>query len=561
MGKTAKTMAWALGVLISLLMPMPLFAENSVQLSVYRVGGLSLPAQEVIAGKHKSKEIYSPKQAFTAMPETSGWWRIELHDDIGFEQDFLLYLSTVTYSESEVWFPDAVVPLKLNQLDQDANRGFSPRKQVFLMPGGMKAGQSIYFRFKVTEIPAITVNILDENSLRIIDEKQSRVHNLIEGTILALVLAGFVLSIMLKERTFLILAVGTLFSFLFIIANNGDIYYIHAIGQWYKDYPLQRIFGAACFGVMAYFTYVFLEMPRYTPRLALIQRIAIGVLVLLLIASFLPILKTGSWMPMIGNAAIIVLYFTGIVCSIILIRQGNRLGKLYLFSWLPLFAVSLWRIIEITFQLPENETASILLPASYVIVGILLYSGLGERMLLYKRERDVSDRLAKMDPLTDIYNRRALDERLRIAAISSEKNASKISVLFADIDHFKAINDTYGHAVGDEVLKVVAKRISTALRFGDVLGRYGGEEFVIGLINTDQEQARSLAERIRQSISDHPISSAEHKISITISIGVAVLSGGLSGLDQAMLSADRALYHCKQNGRNRIFVTPIEDLQ
>lgn len=561
MGKTAKRMAWALGFLISLLMPMLLFAENSVQLSVYRVGDLSLPAQEVIAGKHKTKEIYSPKQAFTAMPETSGWWRIELHDDIGFEQDFLLYLSTVTYSESEVWFPDALIPVKLNQLDQDANRGFSPRKQVFLMPNGMKAGQSIYFRFKATEIPAISVNILDENALRIIDEHQSRLHNLIEGTILALVLAGFVLSIMLKEKTFLILAIGTLFSLLFILANNGDIYYIHSIGQWYKDFPLQRIFGAACFGIMAYFTYVFLEMQRYTPRLALIQRLIIIIFALLFFVSFMPVIKTSAWIPVIGNVAIILGSFTGIACSAFLIRQGNRLGKLYLFSWLPLFAVALWRIIEISFQLPENETVSILLPASYVIVGILLYSGLGERMLLYKRERDVSERLAKMDPLTDIYNRRALDERLRIAAMSSEKNGSKLSVLFADIDYFKNINDNYGHAIGDEVLKVVAKRISTVLRFGDVLGRYGGEEFVIGLLDTNEAQARALAERIRQSISDHPISSAEHKISVTISIGIAVLSGGLSDLDLAMLSADRALYHCKQNGRNRIFVTPIEDLQ
>jgi diguanylate cyclase (GGDEF)-like protein len=561
MCKTAKLIAVVLGLLVSLLIPAAVFAGSSVQLSVYRVGDLSLPAHEVIAGKYKSNEIYSPKQAFTAMPETSGWWRIELHDDIGYEQDFLLYLGTVTYSESEAWFPDAKVPLKLNQLDQDANRGFSPRYQVFLIPNEMKAGQSIYFRFKATEIPAITINILDENSLRIIDEKQSRLHNLIEGTILALVLAGFVLSVMLKERTFLILAVGTLFSFLFILANNGDIYYIHSIGQWYKDFPLQRIFGAACFGIMAYFTYVFLEMQRNTPRLALIQRLIIIMFALLFFASFTPILKTSSWIPVIGNIAIILAAIIGIACSVILIRQGNRLGKLYLLSWLPLFAVSFWRIVEITFQLPENETASILLPASYVVVGILLYSGLGERMLLYKRERDLSERLAKMDPLTDIYNRRALDESLRIAAMSSEKNASKLSILFADIDYFKSINDNYGHAIGDEVLKVVAKRISSVLRFGDVLGRYGGEEFVIGLLDTNEAQARALAERIRQSISDHPIVCAEHKISITISIGVSLLAGGLNALDQAMLSADRALYHCKQNGRNRIFVTPIEDIQ
>lgn len=558
MGKTLKLMVLALGLLISLSMPLVLFAESSVKFSVYRVGSLSLPADKVRADVFRSQEVLSTNQSFTAMPETSGWWRIEIHEDIGSDQNYLLYLSTVTYSESEVWFPNATVPIKLNQLDQESNRGFSPRKQVFLIPAGMQAGQSIFFRFKVIEIPAIAVNILDENALRIIDANQSRMHNFIEGAIFSLVLAGFVLSMMLKEKTFLILALGTLFSLLFIVANNGDIFYIHSIGQWYKYFPLQRIFGAACFALLSYFTYVFLEMQRYTPRIAMMQRLVISIFIVIFFVSFVPVLRDSSWIPTIGNATIILGTFTGLSCSIILIRQGNRLGKLFLLSWLPLFAVSFWRIIELSLHLPQNEIVSILLPASYVIVGILLYSGLGERILLYKRERDYSERLAQIDSLTDIYNRRALDEKLAIAAMSSERNGNKLSLLFADIDHFKKINDTYGHVVGDEVLKVVAKRISSVLRFGDVFGRYGGEEFVIGLPDTNEEQARNLAERIRQTIADNPIMCTDHKISITISIGVSVLRGGLDSIDQAIQIADRALYHCKQNGRNRIYLSGSE---
>jgi diguanylate cyclase (GGDEF)-like protein len=367
------------------------------------------------------------------------------------------------------------------------------------------------------------------------------------------VLAGFVLSMMLKEKAFLILALGTLFSMLFIIANNGDIFYIQEIGKWYKDFPLQRIFGAACFALLSYFTYVFLEMQRYTPRIALIQRIIIAIFTVLFFASFVPMVRTSTWIPTIGNATIILGTFTGLTSSIILIRQGNRLGKLFLLSWLPLFAVAIWRIIELSLHLPQNEIVSILVPASYVIVGILLYSGLGERILLYKRERDYSERLSQIDSLTDIYNRRALDEKLAIAAMSSERNGKNLSILFADIDHFKKINDNYGHVVGDEVLKVVAKRIISVLRFGDVFGRYGGEEFVIGLPDTNEDQARNLAERIRQTIADNPIMCADHKISITISIGVSVLKGGVDSINQAIQIADRALYHCKQNGRNRIY--------
>ncbi|MFM6987646.1 MAG: GGDEF domain-containing protein [Arenimonas sp.] len=181
---------------------------------------------------------------------------------------------------------------------------------------------------------------------------------------------------------------------------------------------------------------------------------------------------------------------------------------------------------------------------------------MGERILLYKRERDANQHLARMDALTEVYNRRALDERLRIAAVQTEKSGRSMAVLFADLDHFKRINDSHGHDVGDYVLKDVTLRIRSVLRFGDVLGRYGGEEFVIALPDCGEEQARQLAERIRERIAERPVVCAGTVIPVTVSIGISVLRDGQSDIEGALKRADQALYFCKQNGRNCVNTLP-----
>lgn len=550
MGKNAKLIMLALGLLMSLLISLPLLSANSADLSVYRVGDLSLSAQDVIAGKHKSAEIFSPNQSFIPIPTTSGWWRIETHRNFMPSSRPMIYLNTVTLTHSEVWLPNSKQPIELSQLQPQTSLDFSPRMQVVALKNGLRTGQSIYWRVKTGEFTPLPVSIQSEQSLRAYDLRQTRLQSTIEGIILAIVLAGLVLSIMLRETTFLILAVGIFLSLLFILTNNGDIFHVPLLAKWDEQFALQRIFGLAACVVTTYFAYIFLDMPRYTLRIAMLQKSCIAIFIVLFITSFLPIIRDSSLIPKIANTVIIITVFTALSSSIILIKRGNRFGKLFLISWTPLFAFAIWRIYEISFKLPPSEYVTILFPASYAMAGILLYSGLGERMLNYKRERDASDRMARMDALTDIYNRRALDERLRLAAASTKKNNQSLALLFADIDHFKHINDTYGHAVGDEVLKTVAKRISGVLRFGDVFGRYGGEEFVIGLPDAELEQAKQLAERIRKSISDDLITCNEHKISITISIGIAVMSSGPDGVDLALQQADKALYYCKQNGRN-----------
>ena len=121
-----------------------------------------------------------------------------------------------------------------------------------------------------------------------------------------------------------------------------------------------------------------------------------------------------------------------------------------------------------------------------------------------------------------------------------------------DIDDFKNINDTYGHYAGDKVLKIVAKKCKESLRETDLIGRYGGEEFAILLPHTEKQEAAIVVERLRKSIADCRIPYGDRIISITVSIGLAVMDERMQTLDQLMIKADEALYIAKSNGKNCI---------
>ena len=161
---------------------------------------------------------------------------------------------------------------------------------------------------------------------------------------------------------------------------------------------------------------------------------------------------------------------------------------------------------------------------------------------------------ATHDALTGVWNRSEILETLRRELERAARSKTATGLLMLDIDHFKNINDTYGHLTGDVVLKEVTQRIIRAVRGYDSVGRYGGEEFVIVLPGCTREQIEHGAERIRSAVDDGPIAANESTVSVTVSIGAAVTTVEKHGLisDTEMLAAaDSALYRAKKIGRNR----------
>ena len=170
-----------------------------------------------------------------------------------------------------------------------------------------------------------------------------------------------------------------------------------------------------------------------------------------------------------------------------------------------------------------------------------------------RHNMQLSLEMAITDPLTRLHNRRYMSSHLD-TLMKSATPAKPISFLIMDIDHFKSVNDTHGHDVGDEVLREFANRISANVRGIDLACRHGGEEFVVVMPDTDSAFAFTVAERLRQSIEATPIkiSRAPNALTITVSIGIASSNGMPDVADQLLRRADQALYRAKREGRNRV---------
>ena len=168
--------------------------------------------------------------------------------------------------------------------------------------------------------------------------------------------------------------------------------------------------------------------------------------------------------------------------------------------------------------------------------------------------------LALQDELTGLANRRAMEKLLTEEVARGLRHGRPLSIVMADIDHFKAVNDTYGHRAGDEVLRQVARLVGESLRSIDTAARYGGEELLVVLPETPGTEARRVAERIRRVIAEHDfLVEAEEgepmlSLRVTVSLGVASLPHDADNPKRIVEIADRALYDAKRQGRNRVVV-------
>lgn len=243
-------------------------------------------------------------------------------------------------------------------------------------------------------------------------------------------------------------------------------------------------------------------------------------------------------------------------------HQGRAWGLLFASTaaFLPLFAlraiVALRGAVE--FSTPESALSPNAL--QLVIFLFVIAQGIAGSMgfiLLIKERADRNNlQLAMTDSLTGLFNRRAFMSLAEKECTFAKRNCLPLALVMIDIDHFKSINDRYGHAAGDAALAGVAKMLSSRLRKQDTIGRYGGEEFCAILPSTDLPGAAAVGEALRAALESTPLPLAHGDIYLTISIGITAYpekeAGQSPDLDQLFENADAALYQAKREGRNRI---------
>ncbi len=232
---------------------------------------------------------------------------------------------------------------------------------------------------------------------------------------------------------------------------------------------------------------------------------------------------------------------------------GNRfLSVMFLLG----VAVAVWRLTTLPIAIDDSDEIFDYNLVQQVYLGMfslgVLGLSIGFILLANERLRVELEFMATRDPMTHAFNRRAFFSRATIEWARSMRSNRPLAVITSDIDFFKKVNDNYGHHIGDLVIKDYAQRSAQMLRLPDILARFGGEEFVILLPETDLAEARQVAERIRREVETHRDKALP---AYTVSLGVAVThgnAGDAADMEALIAEADAALYRAKQRGRNRV---------
>lgn len=267
-------------------------------------------------------------------------------------------------------------------------------------------------------------------------------------------------------------------------------------------------------------------------------------------AGFEPVVNAVGNLVFLSSAT-----FTLVVCFLAW-RRGNRAAGWFLVAWALLegFTIAAAVGFLVTTRNDAIEIYYFGLPLSMVAASILIALGVADRLRAQRVALSDAERRAQIDPLTGVLNRRSLVERLDAACQRAQARGLPIALLFIDLDHFKLINDSFGHPAGDACLRAIIPPIHAELRQSDVIGRYGGEEFVVILSSADASAAIPIAQRILERVADVRVDGFGNPIKLTCSIGIATSDTlGVWG-EHLIAHADAAVYVAKRSGRNQVQV-------
>ena len=438
--------------------------------------------------------------------------------------------------------------------------GFSGMQDiVFVFPGGLADGQSLYARVEPVgrgaEELSFTTSMLDQVLAR--GAEHTRMIALTFGALLAMALAALLIWFVLRDRLFVLY--GALFSLqaLYIAYHSGQGFewplfsYALPLGSHAWNVPVALSGAAACL-----FVRDIADLRRFWPRVYSAFGWLALAFVVLAFANLADLIGLGGFVAEVGNLIFLGSAIFTLVVAFMAWQRGSRAAGWFLIAWGLLEAFTIATAARLLFTEPEGAEALLYygLPLSMVAAAVFVALGVADRLREQRLALTDAERRAQTDPLTGVLNRRSIVERLDAACSRARARGLPIALLFIDLDHFKEINDTYGHAAGDACLRAIIGPMQAELRQSDVIGRYGGEEFVVILSSADGASARPIAQRILERVADVRVEGFGSPIRLTCSIGVAASDTlGVWG-ERLIARADDAVYAAKRTGRNRVQV-------
>lgn len=420
----------------------------------------------------------------------------------------------------------------------------------YVVPLRIPSGSSeLYLRAQSPDPMVLPIEVLSESHFLARDREYKFVYGLIYGFLLSLIVYNSMLFIGLCERSYLYYSI-----YLGLFALLNFAYSGHGFAWVWSDNPLLQghiillcmlLFG--CSGLL--FTSSFLSLATHAPRaLRVLQTLAalgaIGMAITLLLGDRISEALLAFGFSLLAAISMVVLGLTTL-------RHRQVAGRYYLTATLCGMLGTAISILTVWGALPFTGWNYGAIKVGIILQATLLALGLSLKVRQQQHEKMLAERLAECDPLTGLLNRRGFNQQAAPLWSTSLRNQRPLSLIMLDLDHFKGLNDQYGHDFGDQALQAVASLLAGSCRAGDLSARWGGEEFLLLLPETALGEAHALAERLRQAIQAIALRAGEQPVNLSCSCGV-VERTEQEQLEHLINHADRLLYAAKQSGRNRV---------
>jgi diguanylate cyclase (GGDEF)-like protein len=551
--------SWLRAIALALLWMGSAIAAGPVPIVVDRLdrSDAETTAAHVVAGSFDGEFAAQSYVAITPSRDHSVWYRLRLSHDWSATHSPLLGILDPQGLQVDVYIPPAYADTTSNMYTDQPEIGFSRHALAILLPATLKANMPIYLRVGPGRALPHRIEIQDLASARVADLAHARLDVLFPAIQLASLLVMLAFFLALRESMY-----GYFVGHVFFVV----LYELYEFGLGYELPPFNLLaplkerptwlMAAIAAILLCQFSRRFLDLRHGAPRIDRAIAALGWPLALLGVCAAIPALSPGNW---VEDALLLIFLLTApllLGAAVLTWHHGSRRGGFYLFAWIPGLLFVIVRVLQMVLQWPLPSWLEFALPAAFAFASIALAFGLAEHTLAIRHERDVAHRLAEHDVLTGALNRRAIQASARAAFRHARETGEPLALLFLDLDHFKNVNDSYGHRIGDRCLRAVMAPITSELRRDDALGRYGGEEFLIVLPRTTADDAEVIAERIRSRVQEVPMHVSGTRIGLTVSVGVAAIDTDVLTVEDLIECADAALYRAKSNGRNLVRTHP-----
>lgn len=379
---------------------------------------------------------------------------------------------------------------------------------------------------------------------------KSYTYGFLYGGLLSLLAYNLMLFFSLKSRRYL---VYSLYLAAFILMNVA--YTGHGFRYLWPDSPQWQQFAIPILMVLVIlvgflFATTFLNTRTAFPRH---NRTVLWLCGVIGVMELLAVLAGNQLAALLVSFSAVLIYSTGmILLGVLALRAGDKSARYYLGATIAHVSTAAVVALAVSGFMPYSPLAYRAVEVGMMLDAILLAMALADQFRINQVQKTRAEHLAMVDPLTQMNNRRAFYELLQPRWSTGLRKHHAMSVIALDLDHFKAINDSYGHAAGDEVLRAVAEVLRASARDGDILARWGGEEFLLFLDETPLAVAMAVAERLRHSLAALRVALPGGAVAITASLGVAQAADGNTTIEDLISRADSQLYRAKESGRNRV---------